>query len=193
MLVTGDDDADRQAMMALAAGDDLALNDIIRRWQHRLIAFILRMTGDPSTAADLAQETFVRVYKHRRSFHPRRNFSSWIFTIASNLARNHHRWRRRHPVALEDPATLATSALPSSEADPAEQAALRDRLRLVQDAIAELPYDLRNALVLSVYEQLSHEEIAAITDTTVKAVELRVYRARRLLRDRLGDLFPTEH
>lgn len=184
MPTPGDDSADRQAMVALAAGDDRALDAIMQRWGHRLIGFLHRLTGDMATSADLAQETFVRVYKHRNSYQPQLSFSSWIFTIATNLGRNHLRWRQRHPVELIDgPARLEWA---TSEADPAGQTILREKLAAVQSAISALPYDLRSALVMAIYEQLSYEEIASVLDTTPKAVELRIYRARRQLRDQLG-------
>lgn len=186
MATEGDDPADRQAMVALAGGDDRALDAIMQRWGNRLIAFLHRLTGDRATSADLAQETFVRVYKHRKSYQPQLSFSTWIFTIATNLARNHLRWRQRHPIEFIDGDDHPGLERAVSEDDPAGRTMLRERLAAVQSAISGLPYDLRSALVLATYEQLSHEEIAAVLDTTPKAVEMRIYRARRQLRDQLG-------
>lgn len=178
---------DKHDMAELAAGRDSAMNRIMRRWQDRLIAFLTRMVGDPATACDLAQETFVRLYRHRSSYNPHQPFPTWIFTIAANLARNHHRWSKRHPEVLSDPAGLAQHAPAGHEPDPHQRTSAREQLEAVRHAIASLPQALREALVLSVYEHLSHEEIADITDTTPKAVELRIYRARQALRERLAD------
>lgn len=178
-------DEDQLDMEALAAGQDTAMNGLMRRWRDRLIGFLLRMVSDHATACDLAQETFVRLYRHRTSYNPRRPFSTWIFTIAANLARNHHRWSQRHPEALSDPADMAEVSPPDPSADPHARAIAREKLAAVQRAIARLPQDQREVLVLSVYEHLSQDEIATITDSTVKAVELRLYRARKALREEL--------
>lgn len=180
------DDEDKLQMAELAAGHDSAMNAIMRRWQDRLIGFIIRMGADPTTACDLAQETFVRLYRHRSSYNPRQPFSTWIFTIAANLARNHHRWAARHPEALTDPADLAQDPTPDSAADPHQRTAAREKFAALQEAIAALPEDLRETLILATYEHLSHEEIATITDSTPKAVELRLYRARKTLRESLA-------
>ncbi len=179
------EDEDKIHMADLAAGRDSAMNALMRQWKDRLIGFLIRMTGDHATACDLAQETFVRLYRHRGSYSPRQSFSTWIFAIAANLARNHHRWSKRHPEALTDPAEIADTSPPDPAADPHERAASREKLAAVQKAIAVLPRDQREVLVLSVYEHLSHEEISAITDTSLKAVELRLYRARKTLRETL--------
>ncbi len=179
------DDEDKQAMAALAAGQDTAMNGLMRRWKDRLIGFLLRMVNDHSTACDLAQETFVRIYRHRSSYNPHQSFSTWIFTIAANLARNHHRWSKRHPEALTDPSDLSDNSQADPAADPHQRAAAKEKLAAVQQAIAQLPSDQREVLVLSVYEQLSHDEIATVTNSSTKAVELRLYRARKTLRDAL--------
>lgn len=180
------DDEDKHCMAELTAGHDTAMNPLMRRWQDRLIGFIIRMGADHATACDLAQETFVRLYRHRASYNPRQSFATWIFTIAANLARNHHRWATRHPEALTDPADFAHHDTPDTASDPHQRAAAKEKLAAVQSAIAALPDDQREVLILSAYEHLSHEEIATITDTTPKAVELRLYRARKTLRESLA-------
>ncbi len=184
-METPGDDEDKTDMVELAAGRDSAMNGIMRRWQDRLIGFLIRMVGDHTTACDLAQETFVRLYRHRASYNPHQSFSTWIFTIAANLARNHHRWSKRHPEALTDPQEIAAGSPPDGAPDPHARAAAREKLAAVQRAMAALPSEQREVLVLSVYEHLSQEEIADITDSTAKAVELRLYRARKTLRETL--------
>ena len=174
-------DADHAAMLALADGHDSALNDIMARWRGGIIAFLYRLTGCHETALDLTQETFVRVYTARHRYDARGKFSTWLFSIATNLARNHARWRSRHPeVALpEDDSRLDTAPAPD------DAAVSREQLAAVQQAIAALPGDLREALVLSVYHEMPHAEIAAILGCSIKAVELRIYRARQQLREKL--------
>ncbi|MBL9160506.1 MAG: sigma-70 family RNA polymerase sigma factor, partial [Verrucomicrobiales bacterium] len=95
-------DTDIALMLRLAGGEDLALNDLISRWRDRLAAFLLRMVGDHATAMDLTQETFVRLYTSRKTYKPTAAFSTYLFHIATNLARTQARWRKRHPTVPMD-------------------------------------------------------------------------------------------
>ena len=181
---------DAAAMTRLREGDDLALNDIMARWQQPLVNFLARFCGDEATALDLAQETFVRVYEARARYDTRGKFATWLYTIAGNLARNSHRWQQRHPtVSLDAPTdenggTLATH-LPDAALAPDENAEACERATAVRAAIAELPDDQRTIVLLSEYEDRSHADIAAVLACTPKAVETRLYRARQTLREKL--------
>ena len=94
---------DNARMLDLSRGDDLALSRIMERWQAPIISYLYRTTGNYEMARDLAQEVFVRLYKNRKNYRSGGNFSSYIFTIATNLAKNHFRWKGRHPeVQLEE-------------------------------------------------------------------------------------------
>lgn len=179
---------DAADMTALAEGDDQALNRLMDRWSQPLLAYLARLTGSATTAKDLAQETFVRVFRHRLNFYAGSCFSTWLFAIASNLARNHLRWHSRHPEILLSAEHL--SSLPSqiTEHSPETQAVARERLAAVQAAISKLPTDMREALILSTWHDLSHAEIAKVQNTSEKAVELRLYRARKALREQLADI-----
>src|SRR5208283_3264551 len=96
------DARDRADMERLAAGHDAALNDLMERHATPVFHFLCRMVGNEDDANDLAQETFVRVFRARTSFRTDEKFFAWLYTIAANLARNHFRWRARHPnVSLE--------------------------------------------------------------------------------------------
>ena len=155
-----------------------------------LWSYLSRILGNSTLADDLAQETFVRVYRARESFRSNSKFTTWLYTIAANLARNHFRWRARHPnVSLE--ASLGTteeslgSPLPSNEPVPSDQALAAERAAAVRAAVNRLPDDLRDAIVLCEWEEHSLAEAAAILDTTPKAVESRLYRARKSLRKEL--------
>ena len=177
------EDADSEAMRRLASGEERALTEIMERWKKRLIAYLLRFTGSEAAAVDLAQETFVRLYQARaryRSNGSARCFSTWLFGIAANLGRNHLRWQGRHPTL-----SLAEADEPSSSDDPAFCAEAQERSRAVQLAIAGLASDLREALILSEYEGLSHAEIGVIAGCSVKAVERRLAHAREQLRKEL--------
>jgi RNA polymerase sigma-70 factor (ECF subfamily) len=174
-------------MRTLAEGDDLALNHLMDAWSQQLISYLMRLTGSHATACDLAQESFVRVHRHRLEYRASQKFSTWLFAIATNLARNHARWRSRHPESLTEPEQLRELPIAGSRASPDQQAATNERLAAVQQAVSELPHDLREVLILSTWHGLSHAEIARIQDTTEKAVEVRLYRARKLLREMLGE------
>jgi RNA polymerase sigma-70 factor (ECF subfamily) len=191
MSTTTDLDAlDRADMEKLQAGHDAALNDLMERHATPVFHFLCRMVGNEDDANDLAQETFVRVFKSAKSFRASERFSTWLFTIAANLARNHFRWRSRHPnlsLDAENPETEQTigSTLPSNAPAPNEAALAGERTNAVRSAVQKLPEDLREAVVLCEWQELSLAEAAAILETTPKAVESRLYRARGILRERL--------
>ena len=185
------DDADVQTMLRLKGGDDLALNELMGRWQNPLTGFILRYTGNEQDALDLAQETFVRVFEHRDSYEPRSKFSTWLFTIATNLCRNQARWRERHPAVTlhgsgEDDDPGLEDTMPAPGDTPADSAARHDLASAVRAHIQELPHDLRTVVLLFEYQELGYEEIAATLGCTPKAVETRLYRARKILREALA-------
>jgi len=190
-MTTFSEDADSSAMRRLREGEDLALNEIMERWQRRVTSYLLRFTGNESVAIDLAQETFVRVYQSRERYRPKAKFSTWLFAIASNLAREHLRWLRRHPTASLNENDETNSERPLSERvaanglNPSEAAENGEQTRAVREAVMSLPNDLREAVVLFEYEDMSYEQISAITGCSRKAVETRLYRARGILRERL--------
>lgn len=186
-----DSDAlDRADMEKLQAGHEAALNELMERHATPVFHFLCRMTGNEDDANDLAQETFVRVFKSCKSFRPNEKFSTWLFTIAANLARNHFRWRSRHPNLSLDAENAGTdqslaSTLPGNSPAPSEVALAGERAAAVRQAVQKLPDDLREAIVLCEWEERSVAEAAMILRTTPKAVESRLYRARQMLRERL--------
>jgi RNA polymerase sigma-70 factor, ECF subfamily len=191
MVHADTDTLDRADMERLVAGHGPALNALMERHAAGVFHFLCRMLGSEDDANDLAQETFVRVYRARESYRPAQKFSTWLFTIAANLARNQLRWRSRHPNVSLDAQTEASGqtlgeALPNNAPSPHEEAEAAERVQVVRAAVQGLPADLREAIVLCEWEDLSLAEAAAILNTTAKAVESRLYRARRLLRDRLS-------
>ncbi len=100
MSITTHDALDRADMERLATGQDAALNDLMERHATPVFHFLCRRVGNEDDANDLAQETFVRVFRARASFRSGEKFSTWLYTIAANLARNHFRWQSRHPDVL---------------------------------------------------------------------------------------------
>lgn len=184
MTTSSEDDI--QLMQRLAGGEDLALNTLMSRWRERVAAFLLRMVGDHATAMDLTQESFVRLYTSRHSYRPTAAFSTYLFHIAANLARSHARWKSRHPtVPMADEAGELTHDPVDPQLTPDDAATLNEKTAQVNKAIARLPAELREALLLFAVEQMSQAEIAAALRCSVKAVEVRVYRARQMLRQML--------
>lgn len=180
-------------MQRLAAGHGPALNDLMSRHAERLFHYLIRVLRDESEAEDLAQETFVRVFQHSSKYDPSHKFTTWLYSIATNLARDRLRRLSRHPqVPLDGGPGHDEGAweqvIPASDPGPLEQLAGLERAEAVRRAVAELPEELRVPLVLAEYEEQSHAEIAAVLGCSSKAVEMRVYRARQFLRKRLGGL-----
>jgi RNA polymerase sigma-70 factor, ECF subfamily len=187
------DQQDSEDMARLARGHDTALSSLIERHSQRIFHYLLRSLQNEDDAADLSQETFVRVYQNRSRFNPGQKFTTWLYAIASNLVRDRFRWRSRHPQASletgadEDAHSLHNTLVAAGSA-PDEALEKNERADAVKDAIAALPGELREPLILAVYEGLSQAEIAGILGCSIKAVETRIYRARNQLRERLACL-----
>ena len=184
-------DPDHSCMVRLIAGDDLALNELMERWQKPLLSFILRYVGNYADSIELAQETFVRVYHYRSRFNFKSKFSTWLLTVATNLCKHHARWRKRHPtISLDDTAGMDEKfdeyLSISSEEIPSDLAGRSELGKLVKEEIERLPHDLKTAVLLFAYDDLSYAEIAVILGCTPKAVETRLYRVRKLLAKRLA-------
>jgi RNA polymerase sigma-70 factor (ECF subfamily) len=165
-------------MRRVQLGDEAALGALMQRWELSLKAVIGRIVLNASEAEELAQETFVRVWQQRGKYRPDAAFRPWVFTIAVNLARNRLRWWKLRPVvALDDWTEVPTDdgAVDDSGTRRLERA---ERVKAVRDAIADLPTELREALILFEYEQMSYAEIAETVGASTKAVENRIARAR---------------
>lgn len=179
-------------MARLNAGHDAALNALMDRHGERLFHYLVRQLSNESDAADLAQESFVRIYHNRARFDPAQKFSTWLYAIATNLVRDRFRWHQRHPqVSLDadrEEAGSILDTLPDAAASASEQMAAEERASEVRTAVESLPEELRTPLILSEYEDLSHAEIGAVLSCTAKAVETRLYRARNQLRKRLAGM-----
>jgi RNA polymerase sigma-70 factor, ECF subfamily len=182
-------DPDAELMLRLKNGEDSILNELMTRWQQSLVAFIYRYIGHETDALDLAQETFVRVYETRRRYTVQAKFSTWLFAIAANLCRNHLRWRQRRRESVPRTSDTGDAELAEhvqSLEDSPDQAAMKsESISLVRTAIEQLPHDLKTVILLYEYQSLSYAEIASVLKCSLKAVEMKLYRARRLLRERL--------
>ena len=196
MNVTKSDEQDTLDMLRLAQGHNQALNELMERHVERLFHYLVRSLQDEADAADLAQETFVKIYQNRAKFDPRQKFSTWLYAIASNLVRDRYRWRSRHPqVSLDADNDQTESSLKDTlsavESPPDKIMQTEERADAVRKAVDALSEELKQPLILAIYQDLPQVEIANILKCSVKAVEMRLYRARQQLRTELARLMPT--
>jgi RNA polymerase sigma-70 factor, ECF subfamily len=196
MNLLSPDEQDTHDMARLAGGHGPALNDLMERHAEKLFHYLVRSLQDESDAADLAQETFAKVYQNRAKFDPHQKFTTWLYAIASNLVRDRYRWRSRHQqVSLDADNEQTESGLKDTlravEPLPDQRLQTEERAEVVRKAVAALPEELRQPLILAVYQDLPQAEIATILKCSVKAVEMRIYRARHQLRAALAELMPS--
>lgn len=188
---------DSALMRALVREEPGSLERIISKWERPLYSFAYRYTQNEFATREIVQETFVRVFTKRARYDARYPLSSWVFTIAANLCKNRSRWMKRHPeVSLENPVGSDSSrgdrtlqdVLSSEETLPIESLEHDEALAQLKLAVLALPHDLRTAILLHHYEDLSYKEIADIVGCSVRGVETRLYRARKLLKSRLSQM-----
>ncbi|MBI5397420.1 MAG: sigma-70 family RNA polymerase sigma factor [Verrucomicrobia bacterium] len=185
---------DIELMERVRDGEDAAaFEELMRRYQRPVVAFLARLTGNLDVAQDLAEETFVRLWQSAPRYRPTAKFTTWLFTIASRLATDHaRRMEVRRPVSLETPVGDEGRAPADTLRDGAptadEAVARAETAALVQTAVRSLPLEQRTALVLCEFEGLSYAEAARAMSCTVKSVESRIYRAKQVLRERLRRL-----
>jgi RNA polymerase sigma-70 factor (ECF subfamily) len=187
-------DRSTELMLRVRDGDVAAFAELVELWQDRLVTLFLHQTGDHALAEDLAQETFLRVYRARDRYQPTAKFTTWVHTIANNLAsdsrqRAHRRLERGVPhavsassstIGLDQLAVAASGLLPARVADRCELQSV------VQQALATLNERQRMAVLLAKFEQCSYEEIATAMGLSVPAVKSLLFRARDQLRDALS-------
>lgn len=169
---------------AYLGGEARCFDVLVERYQTRLLNFVYRIVGDRERAEDLVQEVFVRVYRHLGRFDRSKKFSTWIYTIASNLAKNELRNRSRNPLVLftsmtkgwEDEERPLEFEDPSSRPDDLFRK--RHVRELVETSVAQLPTHHREVFMLREIEGRSYEEIAEITHCNLGTVKSRLNRAR---------------
>jgi RNA polymerase sigma-70 factor (ECF subfamily) len=173
-------------IQAHLAGDPRAFNLIVSRYQVRLLNFVYRMIGDRERAEDLVQEAFLRVYRHLDRFDRSRKFSTWIYTIASNLAKNELRNRSRSPFVAMEPSRPHGEDEEQRPMEFEDHASRPDDLyerrnlkALVDQTVAQLASHHREVFVLRELEGKSYEEIAEIMHCNLGTVKSRLNRARQ--------------
>jgi len=188
------EDPDLALVRALQAGEDRGLETLIHRHQEGVFRFVFRHIPNEADATELTQEAFVRAYFNIGKFRPAAKFVTWLYHIALNLCRDHTRsqaYRYSSQTISIDVSVDENEGQrqPSSnQRKPDRQAQDREKLRAVEKAIAELPQELKSPLILTALEDRSYAETAELLGTSPKAVEMKVYRARKLLLGKLNEL-----
>jgi RNA polymerase sigma-70 factor, ECF subfamily len=186
------EDTEARLIERLIARDERAFNDVVRAYERRIFALALRMMGDRAEAEDLAQEVFVQVFKAIGTFRGESKLSTWIYRIAVNLSKNRTKYLRvRHSGeqdelgALEERVAMGDrkTANVSRVERPDEMMSGLETEEVVRRAILELEPSFRECLVLRDVEDLSYEEIGAITGLPEGTVKSRIHRARAQLKE----------
>jgi RNA polymerase sigma-70 factor (ECF subfamily) len=185
-------DPDIRLMLRVCDDSPGAFEEMVENYQQRLVAVMHHLVGNAEEAEDLAQEVFLRVYRARKKYRPRAKFSTWLFTIANNLALNHLRSRQRKPVvplALRDSGPLgprpAEQLVQDRGGPPSQHLQQQELAAIVRQALDGLNERQRLAVVLNKYEDMNYAEIAEVMGLTTKAVKSLLNRARNNLREAL--------
>ena len=186
---------DPDVRLMLQVRDDVegAFGQLVERYQHRLLGVLKHLVGNAEEAEDLTQEVFLRVYKARKGYRPKAKFSTWLFTIANNLALNHARGKGRHRTvgfgagntAAESSAGVSESQVVSREGTASTQLRKSELAAVVQEALGTLNDDQKMAVLLNKFEEMSYGEISEVMGRTDAAVKSLLARARMNLREQL--------
>jgi len=188
------EDPDLALVRALQAGEERALNTLIERHHEGLYRFVFRHISNEDEAIELTQKAFVRAYFNIQKFRPTAKFVTWLYHIALNLCRDY----ARSPAYRHLSRTISTDVsveenegqrpLISNQLGPDKQTQDREKLRAVVKAISELPQDIKSPLILTALEGRSHADTGELLGISAKAVEMKVYRARKLLLEKMGEM-----
>lgn len=180
-------DEDYALVKRLRSGDDFALNEIMQRYKERVYRLVWRYVGNEDAALDVTQETFTKLYFNIDKYDPAYKFSTWLFQIAVNLCRDHLRKNKKHARNISLDALNESGFGDWQRSDENIEAGFlaRQQLALLQREIDLLPDALKEAFILFAVEEKTQGECAEILSVSAKTVETRVYRARKILSEKL--------
>ncbi|MBC7924302.1 MAG: sigma-70 family RNA polymerase sigma factor [Bryobacteraceae bacterium] len=170
---------DETLMLRVRSGDTGLLAEIFERHNRQVYGFFYRMTGSRELSEDLVQDVFLRILRYRETYQPKTSFSAWMYGIARNAMID--QMRKRRPEASFDE---SFPDLPTRDEPVDERMKARQETELLQQALASLPADKREVLILARYQDLRYEEIGRILGCEPNAVKQRVFRAVKALGDR---------
>jgi len=184
--------SDAALVQRVKQGDRSAFDLRVAKYQHKILNLIMRYVKDSSEAMDVAQEAFIKAYRAVPSFRGDSAFYTWLYRIAINTAKNHLVAARRRPVSLDIDPGDAEGFEPFAalrDGDTPERLALTDEIgEAINQAVEELPEELRTAILLRELEGMSYEEIAQAMDCPVGTVRSRIFRAREAIDKRIRPL-----
>ena len=201
-VVNADDNADDSSdhavsdvdvMLRVKTGDESAFAYLVQKYRRPMVGFMYRMCHNPSTAEELAQEVFLRVYRSRTSYEPSAKFSTWLYRIATNLAVNHARDTRHerpeNTVRLDEPdrETGTTPDLADDSLSAEEQILKRERLAAIRSKVNALPERQRMAVIMHKYQQMDYRQIADVLKLSESATKSLLFRAYETLREQLKE------
>ncbi len=190
-------DPDVRLMVQVRNDIQGAFEALVERYQNRLIGILFHMVGNKEEAEDLCQEVFLRIYRARKGYRPRAKFSTWLFTIANNLALNHLRRKGRSQslplggASGSQPISPVGKQLEGREGTPSAQMRQTELSDLVRDALGSLNEDQKMAVLLNKFEDMSYAEIADVMGRSPEAIKSLLARARNLLREQLEPYLVT--
>ena len=185
-------DPDIRLMIQVRTDVAGAFETLVERYQNRLVGILFHLVGNRDEAEDLCQEVFLRIYKARKGYRPRAKFSTWLFTIANNLALNYLRSKGRNAsVAIgsapndSKAVVLVAHQLAGREGTPSTEMRQAELADVVREALAVLNEDQKLAVLLNKFEEMSYAEIADVMGRSPAAIKSLLARARNQLRERL--------
>lgn len=185
-------DTDQQLVDRVLGGDKQAFNLLVLRYQHRVAALIARFVSDPHEVEDVTQDAFIKAYRALKLFRGESAFYTWLYRIAVNTAKNHLVARNRRPPAVDvdvDDSETNEIAAPLQELDTPEACLTTEKLRqAINEAIDELPEELKTAFTLREFSGLSYEDITEVMGCPVGTVRSRIFRAREAIDKRIREL-----
>ena len=183
------DNTDEELMLRVQSGDTDCYDVLVERYKVRLFNYLLRLTSNRDDAEEIAQEAFVKAYIHAEKYKTIAKFSTWLYTIATNLVRNRVRSRSRAPMLISlwtrgwgDGEEERQIEVPDAQRSPEEAINDRELSDLINSAIQKIPEKYRESFVLREINELSYEEIAAVTGLKLGTVRSRINRARNYFR-----------
>ena len=182
--------SDKELILRFQQGDELAYVELVNRYRNRLINFVFRFVGTKEESEDIVQDTFVKLYEKKDYYRPINEFSTWIFTIASNLAKTELRKRKRRKTSSLSDLGLENKDFDVPVQDTTDEETLDEFAdSQIQDAIQSLQIHFRTALILRDIEELSYEEISKILDVPLGTIKSRINRARLQLQEKLKSVY----
>lgn len=176
------DYCDEDLMEYFQEGEERAFNELVTRYQDRLHNFLYRYTHNHQDCEDLVQETFLRVHKSKHSYERIAKFSTWMYTIALNLAKSLYKKKQRmYKVSIhKDESDPDDREMHIEDNNILQDDALHEKMCMdkLEEALMELPEDFREVVILRDIQQLSYDEISEITDTPMGTVKSRINRGR---------------